>query len=264
MPGKKMLLKVIACDVFTREICHSVARSPHVVDLEFTPKGAHNDPDALRQLIQEKIDAARRSEKEYDAIALCLGVCGNATVGLIASGAPLVIPRAHDCCTLFLGSKERFATLFADRPSTPFSSVGYIEHGGDYMHEGGRVGEQLGMNETFEDYVEKYGEENATFIWETLHSGGATHEDGQVVFIEMPGFDDSVLAEECRQRAEASGKEFEKLAGSMDLIRKLIFGEWDEQDFLVVKEGESIAGVYDWDAVVKAAPGPPAAEATSA
>lgn len=34
-----MLLKVIACDVFTREVCHCVATTPHVVDLEFTPKG---------------------------------------------------------------------------------------------------------------------------------------------------------------------------------------------------------------------------------
>jgi len=30
-----VLLKIIACDVFTREVCHCVARTPHVVDLEF-------------------------------------------------------------------------------------------------------------------------------------------------------------------------------------------------------------------------------------
>ena len=67
-----MLLKVIACDVFTREVCYCVARSPHVVDLEFTPKGAHDDPDVLRKLLQEKIEAAHTSKKSYDAIALCL------------------------------------------------------------------------------------------------------------------------------------------------------------------------------------------------
>ena len=31
-----MLLKLIACNVFTREACLVVAESPHVVDLEFT------------------------------------------------------------------------------------------------------------------------------------------------------------------------------------------------------------------------------------
>ena len=250
-----MLLKVIACDVFTREVCYCVAKSPHVVDLEFTPKGAHNDPDVLRELLQEKIDAAHASERTYDAIVLCLGICGNSTIGLVGPGTPLVIPRAHDCCTLFLGSKERFKELFGDRPSTPFSSVGYIEHGGDYLREADSVRQQMGLNETFDDYVKKYGEDNAKYIWETLHPGNVSQEQDQVVFIEMPEFHDASHAEKCRQKAEAEGKQFEKLEGSLELIRKLVFGEWNEQDSLVVQEGESIAGVYDLDTVVKASPG---------
>ena len=250
-----MLLKIIACDVFTREVCYCVAKSPHVVDLEFTPKGAHDDPDVLRKLLQEKIEAAHASERTYDAIVLCLGICGNATIGLTGPGTPLIIPRVHDCCALFLGSKERFKKLFGDRPSTPFSSVGYIEHGGDYVREADRVRQQLGLDQSYDDYVRKYGEDNAKYIWETLHPDNVSQEQGHVVFIEMPEFDDSSHVEECLQKAAAEGKEFEKLEGSLELIRKLIFGEWNEQDFLVVQEGESIAGVYDWDTVVKAIPG---------
>jgi len=250
-----MLLKIIACDVFTREVCYCVAQSPHAVDLEFTPKGAHNDPDVLRALIQERIDAAHNSERTYDAIVLCLGLCGNSTVGLIGRGTPLVLPRAHDCCTLFLGSKERFKQVFGDRPSTPFSSVGYIEHGGELMREADHVRQQTGLNETFDDYVREYGEDNAQHLWETLHPGSVTHEQDPVVFIEMPELDDASRAESCRQTAEAEGKQFEKLEGSLELIRKLVFGEWNERDILVIGEGESVAGVYDWDTVVKAVPG---------
>ncbi len=36
-----MYFKLIACDVFTREVCHCIARSPHTVDVGFTEKGAH-------------------------------------------------------------------------------------------------------------------------------------------------------------------------------------------------------------------------------
>ena len=246
-----MLLKVITCDVFTREVCYCVAKSPHVVDLEFTPKGAHDDPDVLRKLLQEKIDAAHTSEKEYDAIALCLGICGNATIGLTSPGTPLVLPRAHDCCTLLLGSKERFKQLFGDRPSTPFSSVGYIEHGGEYVRETDSVRQQMGLNQTYDDCVKKYGEDNAKYIWETLHPDNVSPGQDQVVFIQITEFADSSHAEECRQKAESEGKKFEMLEGSMELIRKLIFGEWSDQDFLVVHEGESVAGVYDLDTVVK-------------
>ena len=250
-----MLIKIIACDVFTREVCYWVARTPHVIDLEFTPKGAHDDPNVLRRLLKERIAAAHKSDKKYDAIALCLGICGNSTIGLTSPGTPLILPRAHDCCTLLLGSKERFKELFGERPSTPFSSIGYIEHGGDIVREADGVRQQLGLDQTYDDYVRKYGEDNAKYIWETLHPGKISQSQDQVVFIEIPELGDSSHAEEFRQQAEAEGKQFEKLEGSMELIRKLIFGEWNEQDFLVVQEDETIAGVYDWDAVVKAIPG---------
>ncbi len=45
-----MIIKLIACEVFTREACLCVANSPHTIDVEFTPKGAHNDPDYFQHL----------------------------------------------------------------------------------------------------------------------------------------------------------------------------------------------------------------------
>jgi hypothetical protein len=43
-----MELKVIACEVFFREVCLCAATSPHRIDLEFTDKGAHDKSDLLR------------------------------------------------------------------------------------------------------------------------------------------------------------------------------------------------------------------------
>ena len=256
-----MLLKLIVCEVFTREICHCVATSPHVVDLEFTPKGAHNEPAYLRNLLQERIDAANASEKNYDAIVLGLGLCGNATVGLFSHGAPLVIPRAHDCCTLFLGSKQRQKEHFGDTPSQAFSSAGYLEHGGDFVREAEAVREQSGFDVPFETFVEQYGEENAKYLWETLHPNYP--QDGHVVFIEVPEFKHLGYAEECRRKAEAEGKEFAVVEGSMDLVRNMVNGEWNPADFLVLQPGEAITAVYDHDEVLRATkPNDGAASAT--
>jgi len=121
-----MHLKLIACEVLLREVCFCIAQSPHVIDLEFTEKDDHNRSDYLRGLIQSKIDAAEQSDRKYDAILLGYGLCGNSTVDIIARQKPVVIPRAHDCCTLFLGSKLRFKEFFANNPSLPFSSGGYM------------------------------------------------------------------------------------------------------------------------------------------
>jgi hypothetical protein len=130
-----VFLKVIACEVFTREVCHCVARTPYVVDLEFTEKGAHDRSDYLRATLQSKIDLVEASPRTYEAILLGFGLCGNSIAGLTARETPLIIPRAHDCCTLFLGSKERFQQHFAGNPSCPFSSSGYLERADSYVHE---------------------------------------------------------------------------------------------------------------------------------
>ncbi len=37
-----MRLKLIACEIFYRELCAAVARSVNQVDVEFLPKGLHD------------------------------------------------------------------------------------------------------------------------------------------------------------------------------------------------------------------------------
>ncbi|MBL7077526.1 MAG: DUF1638 domain-containing protein [Kiritimatiellae bacterium] len=247
-----MLLKLIACEVFTREICTCVARTPHPVDLEFTPKDAHNDADVLRRLLQERINVAGTSERHYDAIALCLGLCGNSTVGLVSPSIPLVIPRVHDCCALFLGSQEMWKQHFGDAPSTPFSSVGYMEHGGELIRDDGNMSQHLGISQSYEEFVEQYGEENAAYLWETLNPKHTPGEDDRVVFIDIPESPGQEQLAACRKRAEEQGKTFVKLDGSVALIRDLVDGNWDESRFLVVPPGHTVAAVYDYDTVIKA------------
>ena len=240
-------LKMISCEVFAREANYCAALSPHVVDLEFTRKDAHDHSPTLRALIQEKIDAAAADEMEYEAILLGFGLCGNSILGLRAPSIPLVVPRAHDCCSICLGSRKRFEEEFKDSPSTPFSSAGYLERGGSYMHEG-LPGED-GGDATYQEYVEKYGEENARYIMEAMHVEST---DNRLIYIDVPEFSHLGYADVCKERAEADGREFVALKGDMRLIRMLTSCEWPDDEFQVVQPGQTITAMYDWDRIVAA------------
>jgi len=244
-----MLLKLIACNVFTREVCWCIARSPHVIDVHFFELGEHIHPDRLRETIQSEIDRTEGSAKAYDAILLLYGLCGNAGVGLRARKTSLVMPRAHDCCTILLGSQERFREHFADNPSMPFSSSGYMERG-EYYIRTDEDGGEIHYGDQFAALVEQYGEENARYIWASMHpkrSGGSAD---SVIFIDLPETAPLGHAERFREKAAGEGKECIRLEGSIELIRKLLDGEWDPESFLVVEPGRQTVGIYDWHEIL--------------
>jgi hypothetical protein len=251
-----MLLKLIACNVFLREACLAIADSPHVIDPEFLELGEHVQSERLRRALQAKIDETEDAAKTYEAILLLYGLCGNAAVGLQARKTPLVLPRAHDCCTILLGSKQRFQEHFQDRPSTPFSSVGYLERGEYFIRTDGNG--QIQYGDQFAALVEQYGEDNARYIWDNLHPPGLESDDHRAVFIDVP--ETSLLGGEqrFREQAQREGKQVVRLTGDLRLIRSLLHGEWDAADFLVVPPGQQIAGVYDWQEIVRATPPDPA------
>ena len=245
-----MRLKLIGCNVLLRELCYLVSRSPHTFDLEFNELAAHRHSGSLRERIQGRIDASQDGEDRYDAVLLGYGLCGNAVLGIRARDTRVVVPRAHDCCTLLMGSRERFRAHFQDNPSQPFSSTGYAERSRSMFHEGL---EDTVSDATYREYVEKYGEENARYICDALRAPGG-HVVDRLVFIDVPETRALGAAERCRERAEADGKEYVRLDGSLELLRKLVDGEWDD-DFLILEPGQSVAGVYDWDRVIRAEPG---------
>jgi len=241
-----MRLKLIACDVLMRELCLLVAKSPHIFDVDFTEKNSHNHPDNLRKIIQDKIDQC--IDKNYDAILLGYGLCGNSTIGLESRDTRLVIPRAHDCCTLFLGSKEEFERHFKDNPSQPFSSPGYIERSDSPFHDALLRGD-METDPVYLEYVEKWGEENAKYIYETMY--GTKTKNKRLIYIEIPETRNPHYAALCRKRAEESGMELVPLVGSLGLLKDLIDGNWQEESFLTLNPGQRSRGAYDWEEIIR-------------
>ncbi len=248
-----MLLKLLACNVFMREACLGIAHSPHVIDVEFLELGEHVHSDRLRQTLQTKIDQAEGAAKQYDAILLLYGLCGNATARLQVRKTRLVLPRAHDCCTILLGSKERFQEHFQDGLSTPFSSIGYLERG-EYFVRTDSGEPQIQYGDQFAALVEQYGEDNAKYIWENMHPEGSESGNKRVVFIDIPETSSLGGEQRFREKAEQESRQVERLAGDLTLIRRLLNGDWNADDFLVVEPGQQTTGVYDWTEIVRAAP----------
>jgi Protein of unknown function (DUF1638) len=248
-----MRLHAIACDVLARPVYLCAARSPHVIDLSLLPRGLHEDPRDLRTRLQAVIDGVPPG---YDAIVLGYGLCGGATAGIEARDVPVVLPRAHDCITLFLGARERYASETVGRDPTYWYVADLLER--PYSALGGRPDGGLGAGgDSDEDlealraaYVAKYGEDNADYLMEVMGGWRAHYRRG--AFISMGVGDEAGAEATAREQAERRGWAFERVEGSLVLLRRLLDGEWDD-DTLVLRPGERLAMSYD-DGVVKAVP----------
>jgi hypothetical protein len=239
--------KLISCNVFQRELCAAIAESPNVVDPEFLELALHESPERLRGKLQGRIDEASAAEG-YEAVLLGYGLCGNGTVGVRARGIPLVIPKAHDCCTILLGSRAEFLARFGDALSASWSSAGYIERGSTYFRATD-LGRSTGIGLEYDELAAQYGEENARYVWDTMHPAVAERE---LRYIETPETAGLGYAETMRAKAAAEGKGFLLFQGSSRLLRALVAGGWDEDEFLLVPPGKAIVGLYDRDCVIEA------------
>ena len=205
-----MRLKLIACEIMYRELCTAVARSVNLVDVEFLPKGLHDIGQARMSSRLAEVVAAV-DETRYEAILLGYGLCSNGLVGLAARSIPLVIPRAHDCITLFLGSKERYLDYFQGHPGVYFKTSGWIERGvGLHQGDDQPTQSQSALAQSYEDLVARYGEDNAKFLYEELCN--MRHYSG-VTYIEMGVGPDDRFQRQSKYEAEARGWKYEEACG---------------------------------------------------
>ena len=248
-----MKLKLISCEVFHREMCATIARSPNQVDVEFLPKGLHDLGSALMQAeIQAVVD--RVEEERYEAVLFGYGLCNNGLHHVRANALPLVLPRAHDCITLFFGSKERYLDYFQKNLGAYFKTTGWIERGtveGDLKQL--TIPHALGMTQSYEEMVEKYGEDNAAYLYESFQETAPNY--SRYTFIEMGVEPNDSFERQVRDEAKERDWSFEKVKGDMSLIRRLVDGEWNDEDFLVVQPGWRVVARHD-NGIVVAEPAP--------
>jgi hypothetical protein len=236
-------LKLISCEIFYREFSSAVARSPHTVDAEFLPKGLHDiGSEGMLERIQTAVDHTDASK--YEAILIGYGLCNNGIAGLTARQVSIVVPRVHDCIALFLGSAQRYLDYFESHPGVFFKTTGWIERGEDKGELSQlAIGKKLGIPDSFEEMVSRYGEDNARYLWEEL--GNLTRNYHQFTFIEMGVEPDATFERRTREEAAQRGWTFEKVSGDMGMLERLVNGVWDDREFMVVPPGCRIVPDYN-------------------
>lgn len=207
--------RVIACATVIEEMLPFLPDDvPHEV-LDF---GLHINPAELKKVLQEKIDEASRNA---DVLLLGYGLCSMAVVGLRATTATLVIPRTDDCIGIFLGSCNAYKEQSRKEPGTYYLTKGWIEAG----------------NTPFEEHkllIEKYGEAKAVRM-----TGLLLKNYKRLAFIDTGVYEIERYREYARKTAEQFNLRFEEIEGSSALVKKMVFGPWDDE-FVVVEPGQIV------------------------
>ena len=236
-----MRLKVIGCDVLARALYLYAAQSPHTIDMELYRYGLHQHPNDLRARLQEAVD--RTAGQGYSAVLLGYALCGKSTHDLTARDTQLVIPRAHDCITLFLGGRKRYQQQFEQFPGTYWYVQDYIERD-DGSGASLAIGAQTWADAEalFDSYVEKYWRDNAEYLMEMM--GAWQSHYSRAGLIDLGVGDTHTVEARAQGDAARRGWTYERVPGDLGLIRRLLYCEWDA-DFLVVPPGQTITMTMD-------------------
>lgn len=225
---------VITCAVLEIEIEQLIRQSPGVVAFHRLPQGLHNTPDELRVHLQRTIETAEQ-DSTVDSIVLGYGLCSRGTEGVTTRRCLLVVPRAHDCITLLLGDKERYARYVEEHPGTYWYSPGWNKH---HVPPGKKRFDLL-RNQ----YVERYGPDNADYLMETEQGWFKDYQRAVWVDIGIGRTEENIAF--TRECAQWLGWDFDEQQGESALLHDLLKGPWDDDRFLVLQPGQTLKMTAD-------------------
>jgi hypothetical protein len=239
---------VITCAVLELEIAHFGAALRHLIHVETMPQGLHNDPPRLRTELQRAIDKVER-ETAAEVIVLGYGLCSRGTEGVRTTRCRLVMPRAHDCITLLLGSKEKYEECVRRCPGTYWYSPGWNKH---HLPPGPERYEHL-----HQEYCEKYGADEADYLMQMERHWCTAY--CQAVYVDLGVGATEQDLQYTRGCAEWLNWSFARERGDPGLLTALLEGRWDDERFVTVGPGETFRMTGD-ERILEATGTPPAAE----
>ncbi len=237
-----MRIHIIACRILTRELNWLAAQSEHQVDITWVGRGLHNTPEALRRRLYNEVEnlyaQLESGELEYkpDYIVLGYGLCSNGVVGVRCRDIPIVVPRTDDCIALFMGSQERYFKEFSESGGAFWLNSGWLERSLNLFDT-----EDL-QRRRWMEYAEKYGEDNADYLLEVESSWMSNY--STLGYIHSAVHDAPADLERAQQEAQARSWKLREVNDDLRLLRMMVDGTWNEEEFLILKPGERIAPDY--------------------
>ncbi len=242
-----MRLKVIACKVLERELSLLLARHENFIDVTYLRQGLHNEPQKLQETLQAEIDRIDSGDclytcdtkdmcGDFDAILLGYGLCSNGIVGLSSKKYKLIVPKAHDCITLFLGSKEKYKEYFDSMD------------GGIYWYTPGWIENTIMPSQQrydviYKHYEELYGEDNAEYLMEMEQ--GWLKEYKVCTYVNWKELPFPRHIDYTRQCSDYLGWKFDILEGDISLMQRFVDGNWNEEDFAIIQPGQKVEPSFD-------------------
>ncbi len=238
-------LSVIACPSLRPELELVAAKTGEDVSFRYLEMALHNrSTGALHDALQQAIDSTRGC----DVLVIGYGLCNRGIVGIAARDIPLVIPRAHDCIGLLLGSTARYLEELDREPGTYFQSAGWLQAARD---AGGQGELTFGPNSNanFERLAAQYGDEAARYLVEELETFLMHYK--RLAYVATPLSETAALAAEARSIAAAQGLKYDTLQGDIGWLQRLLTGPWPDEEFLIVRPGQRV-GLASGDRLIEA------------
>ena len=235
-------ISVISCAVLEPEVRHFLRDNPRLQELEIIPLALHEDPARLQRELQQAVYRAE-ANPAVEAIVLVFGLCGRGVENLRHGRCPIVLARAHDCTTLFLGDKDRYAAYVKDHPGTYWYNPGFIR--------GGKIPGPDREDRLREEFAKKFDPEDVEFLIEQDRAGLAHYDRAAYVSMDLSDTKkDEAYTQSC---AACRNWGFDRVPGNSELLQALLRGDWDEKRFLIVPPHQVIRLTAD-DSIIRAEP----------
>ena len=130
-----------------------------------------------------------------------------------------------------LGSRKRYQDYFDSHRGVYWYSPGWIEDGKQPSKER--------FEETLREYTEKYGADNAAYLMEMQEGWMKEYSWATYVDWDLPGTEE--YKQYTRRCAEFLKWNYDEVPGDPGLLQRMLDGQWDPEEFLIVSPGQSIA-----------------------
>lgn len=207
---------ILACSMLENEINHIYNKINCTYPIIWIDKGLHNQPEHLRENLQEIINDLQ----DQDELLLCFGLCGNGTAGLRSTHARLIIPKFDDCLNMLLCEGKRWYR-------------GLTQPGTIYLTDGWTHDEE-GILQQYEKLEEEYDEETRDDIFEMMYA----HYDS-VSVIDTGCYPLEHVTAYADKVCELLDFERKTTPGYLYILEKLLTGNLDE-NFILVEPGNTL------------------------